>query len=265
MTGIINTVGANAKYTEYARHGNLITIQKKIANMINLHLDERNIQQGFIDILAAGKIAAKNTLNKCAFLTRKNAIQNIKDKFINRNDFTTRQIQVQSVNSTDINTMFSEVGATEKAGYMELQETGGSKKPKRGSSMAIPQISTARRGSKRNLVSRQLYLKELKKNSIKGRVKNQKTYTSKLVARMFMAKKLNKVIAYNKGIFKITGFVKNKNSIHFTKKLIYSTGHKSISVKSKKWFAPAYKKPMEDIQNIYDSEIIKLLRGKDII
>jgi thioredoxin-related protein len=120
-------------------------------------------------------------------------------------------------------------------------------------------------GSKRNLVSKNLYLKNLKKNAIKGNVKNQRTYKGKLVARMFMAKKLNKVIFYNKGIFKITGFTKNRSGIHFTKRLIYMGGQKSAKISATNNFQRALEKPVRDFQNIYYSQIRKLLRMKEII
>ena len=71
--------------------------------------------------------AAAKTVNIQAAQTRKNAIENIKTQFHQRNDFTVRNIRFTSCpeNVTRLEDVQSEVGATERAGYMELQETGG--------------------------------------------------------------------------------------------------------------------------------------------
>jgi hypothetical protein len=123
---------------------------------------------------------------------------------------------------------------------------------------------TARSGSNKNLVSRSLYLKALRKNAVTGTVKKQTGYKGKLIARAYQANKLNKVVVINKGIWKITSFVKSKSGIRFNKKLIYDLKHKTTKVSALKWLEPALQKPLGDFQSIFNSQINKLLRSKII-
>jgi len=231
--------------------------------LISLSLDSEKLNRGFVDILKAQEIATKNTLNTMAFLVRKNSIKNIKSEFITRNNFTERQIRVEKVNSDSLNFMFSEVGASEKAEYMQLQEEGGTKKPKKGNKLAIPQ-NLARGGSNKNLVQKKLYLSKIKRNMVKNTIQKG-TYRSKLVARAYMAKKLNKFLNHSGGIFQIKSFSKSKNSVHFVKNLIYNTKQSQVKIHPRKWFEPALQQPVKDAQNIYNSQIGKLLRQKEII
>lgn len=222
---------------------------------------------GFVNVDKANKIAASNTLNTQAFLSRKNGIKNIEDEFILRNTFTKRQIQVtkQTDMRLAIRNMKSIVGATKKADYLALHEDGGIKRPRKGNRLAMAQ-KTARGGSKRHLVLSRYHLKNIKKKRLHGNYKTATTKKSRFVARAAMAaKKKNYFINLNDNIYQIISFYKIGKRVHFTKKHIYYTGHRTARIDRVIWMKKAIQKPSRDVQNIYNSNIKKLLRQKKII
>ena len=232
---------------------------------IELKLDDKKLQQGFVNIKKAQRIATAKTLNTIAFLSRKNAIKNIQDEYILRNNYTINNIKVTP--HTDmryaIRNMKSIMGATDKISYMRLHEEGGYKKPKRGSSLAIAQLA-ARGGSKRRLVSKNVYLKKIQKSLVKW-PKHAGSKKSKLIAMAYVAFETKKFIIYKKNIYKITSFNKSRRSISFKKKHIYNISQRHAKIKSNKWMWPAIQKPIQDSQNIYNWQISRLLRQEEII
>lgn len=226
-------------------------------------IDEKKLKFGFADITKASEIATKNTLNTVAFLSRKNAIKNINKNFTIRNTFTQRQIQVEKVKeNASLENMWSSVGATEKADYMRLQEEGGTKEGKNGN-ILMAQIE-ARGGDLKNLVSKAMYYKKIKKNIIN--FSNRKgSRKANLIATAYAANKNNKFIKYKDNIYQITSFTKSGDKVSFTKKHIYNVSQKTARIKESKWLEPALQKPVADFQNIFNSNIKKMLRSKHII
>jgi hypothetical protein len=143
---------------------------------------------------------------------------------------------------------------------MELQEKGGSKKSK-GNFISMPQ-SFARGGDKRKVVNRQLYLSKIRRQTVRWS-KRKGSNKSRIVATAYMANKLNKFLSYKNNVYKINSFSKSNNKITFKKSHIYNF-QKSAKVKSAAWLEPATRKPIADSQNIYNSQVKKLLT-KDII
>ena len=231
---------------------------------IKIKFDDRKLHRGFVNIQKANQIATSNTLNSMAFLSRRNAINIIKEQFIIRNRFTESQLQVnKAAESMPLNAMQSSFGATEKADYMLLQNEGGNRKPKRGAALAIPQIP-ARMGSKKRTVSKNEYLRTIKKQMIKGQIQNPGTRKSNTVARAYVAFNQKKYLRYDDNIYKIISFKKSRNHIHFRKKHIYNIQHKNPKIKATNWMEKSVERPISDAQNIYNSQINKLLR-KDVI
>ena len=110
--------------------------------------------------------ACINTVNIQAASSRKEGIINIKKNLTLRNTWTERNIVYTqcSQNVTDITQIQSEVGATERAEYMERQEKGGMHKAK-GNKLAIPS-TMARGGANNKKVKPSLYLS--KNNLVSG-------------------------------------------------------------------------------------------------
>jgi hypothetical protein len=232
---------------------------------INLNIDTEKINRGFVDIEKASNRAAKNTLNIVAAISRRNYVKNVKDNLILRNNFTTRNIQYEKTETEDISQMETRVGARDRAEYMDPLEKGGKRRSKRGSALAIPQLF-ARGGSNRRLVTRQNYLRKLKSKKVKGKFK--KKFRSKKamgVARAAVAYREKKVLRYSDNIFLIASFKKNKSRIQFKKKHLYNLSQRTAKIKSRKMLLPAIEKPVHDSQNIYNSQMKKLLKSTEII
>ena len=62
---------------------------------IKLDIDVEKINRGFIDINKASNMAARNTLNIIAAITRKNFVKNVQDNFTLRNKFTVGNIRFE--------------------------------------------------------------------------------------------------------------------------------------------------------------------------
>ena len=232
--------------------------------MFQLDFDESATKRGFANIKRAQSIAVSNTLNVQAAITRRGYLKNANDSLIMRNTFTKRNIRFDKNENRVISRMESRAGATEKADYMALQEEGGSRKPKRGSNLAIPQ-KASRGGSNRRVVTRSLYLKKLKKKSVTGPHRRAGTKSSRTVASAFIAKKTGKVFHHSDNIYQITSFTKSKDRVKFRKKHIYNLSETRTRVTGQPMLKPAALKAGRDGQNIYNSQVRKLLRQKKII
>lgn len=232
---------------------------------ISMHIETEKINRGFIDINKASNMAARNTLNIIAAITRKNFVKNVQDNFTLRNKFTVRNIRFEKTESLDIFSMVTRAGATEKAGYLKTHEEPEIRKPKSGSHLAIPQTA-ARSGSNRRVVSRTHYLRTINKRTVKGKfTKNFRSKKAQNVARAFVAYNKKFYYKHSENIYLVVSFRKMGNNIRFSKQHIYNVSEKSVHIRQTKSLEPAIKKPVQDAQNIYNSQMNKLLRQKDII
>ena len=200
--------------------------------------------------------AAINTVNIQAAMTRKNAIKNIHEDLTIRNTFTERSIVFTQCpkNTKNYNKIQSQVGALERADYMERQEEGGKRKPKNGTHLAIP-TNTARGGSRSNLIRPEFSVKKMKK--VKKDKKNR-TFKSKLVAKAYIAWKQNKVLNYNNNTFIVKNFMKTDGTVSFDLDKIYDSLHTETKTPATPWLEPATLYPAEQQQNIFNNEMKKL-------
>jgi hypothetical protein len=239
---------------------------------IKILFDDEKLKRGFVDIEKANRIATARTLNTIAGLSRKNAIRNIKADFVLRNEFVIGTgptgkggsiVFDQAKIKNEIKDQRSVIGLLDRADFMKLQEEGGIKRPRRGNNLAIAQ-NAARGGSKRSLVSKNLYLSKIKNESLKWPQRGG-SKKARLVAMAYIAQKTKKYFRYKNNIYQVTTFNKSKNRISFQKKHLYNMTQKNARIKSNPWMYPAIQKPVQDAQNIYNSQIRKLLRQKQII
>lgn len=226
----------------------------------SVKLDDAEVKRNFSHTLEAQVKAASATLNIMAALTRKNYIREAETSLTLRNTFTKRNIQFEKVQTRVLSKMQSSVGATERAGYMELQEEGGVRKPKRGNRLAIPQRA-ARGGSNRSTVRRERYIRKVGRQKIKGpfRAANQ-SKKSRLVAMAFMANKLGKSLKLNGNIYMVSSFNKSKNSPRFKLLHLYNVSQSQTTVRKNPMLMPSTRKPVADAQRIYNSQAKKLAR-----
>lgn len=80
--------------------------------------------------------ASRNALNAVAFAAREQWQRELQFAMTLRNDWTRRSIQVTKAKGTDVASMESKVGSA--AGYMEVQEHGGTERKKHKHGVAIP-------------------------------------------------------------------------------------------------------------------------------
>lgn len=224
---------------------------------IKMEFDDRKLQRGFVDIEKANVIASKNTLNTMAALTRRNAVRTIGSDFINRNNFTQRQIQFDKAEGEKLSSLTARVGATEKAGYMALQEPGGERKPSgSGKSLAIA-TNAARGGSKSSTIDSSLRLGRIKTSGY-GRKKKPTSRKAKILRRAQIAFEQNKFLRTVSGIYRVISF---NSDGYFKTETIYNSRERKARVKPSPWLEPSTDQPIRDGQNIYNSQINKLLKG----
>jgi hypothetical protein len=231
------------------------------------------------------------TVNVMAGKARKEAVKNIQKDFINRNNFTARQVQFTPMPQGRfyaISAIHSIVGVTEKASYMARQEEGGEHTPRQGSKLAIP-TDAARGGSFRNPVQRGMKVRDvrrkkmrvhgeaaLRKSQYKGKGKNVPkrtkitTHGSKsswTVARAYIAFKHKLFLPLGgngdeRNLIKITSFVPKGKGRHrkveFDAEQIYNFEHTKTKTKARPFLMPACEKVQKDVAKIYESQMKKL-------
>ncbi len=205
--------------------------------------------------------AATNTVNIQAALGRKNTVRAIKDKFITRNTFTTRQVQYDKMPNGlySLKAIKSTVGITQKADYMERQDKGGTHRPKTGSKLAIP-TDTAR-GGKSKALPRMYRINNVGRKKVKGNFKkNLQSKRARQVARVFEAFKTGKLVSFGNNLHKVTSFTKSGNSIHFKLKQIYNFSKTKTQTPPEPFFEKATEKPARDGQRIFNSQMDKIAK-----
>lgn len=222
-----------------------------------LDIDDK-ITPGFVNFKKANIQAIQNTLNIQAALTRRNAIKNVKDNFVLRNTYTTRNIQFEKTSEKNISKMESRVGALDRADYMKTQELGGQRTDSDGRT-AIGQKGARKAQSRGKPVVKSLYVRRIGKKIVKGPFKkNLKTSKSKIVAAMFVAQKKKLYIKKNENIYFVNSIYSHGGNIKADIKHIYNIQTRPLVIKADPWLLPATFKPARDGANIYKVQIRRL-------
>ncbi|MEL5718739.1 hypothetical protein [Treponema pedis] len=203
--------------------------------------------------------AATNTVNIQASIARKEIINNVKNKFILRNNFTTKQVQFKKMPQGlySLNSIQSTVGITEKASYMERQDKGGIHKPEAGSTLAIP-TDMARGGNKSKQVSRLYRVNRLPSQKVKGPFKkNINSKKARQVARAFVSYKTGKLISFGKNLHQVINFNSSKGRVSFKLKQIYNFSKFKTVTPPTPFFQQSCEKPALDGQRIFNSQMNK--------
>lgn len=205
------------------------------------------------DIKKCQKVAAVNAVNRAAYTARKNAISNVEKNFTLRNNFTTRKIiTTPAKKSASLNDIVAYTGALEQIGYMERQETGGTKRSPSGSNLIIPN-TRARGGSNEKKVRSRFHYNNVIQNTIHWSARK-----NRLVATAFVAAKNKQFIRINNSFFQVTNFRKGKNTVSFKTKQILNLKHKTTYTPAKPWLEPASEYAANLMQDFYNQEMDKL-------
>jgi hypothetical protein len=221
------------------------------------------------DLIEAGI----DTVNVMAAVGRKGAVKNIKEKFINRNTFTARQVRFTPMPQSKyikIAAIHATLGATDKAPWLERQERGGVHKPSRGKTLAIP-TDRARGGNARRAVMAAMRVSTLdkarrvrspEKGDYASRFKSEKAIK---VARAWVAftKGLFIPIGGTKGqrnLFVVTKFFKRRNRVAFKLEQVYKFDQRSTTTKPEPWLLPASEKVARQCQAIFNAQMKRLTK-----
>lgn len=220
--------------------------------IIDIKFDAGKLEKTFHNIEKAHKVAAKNTLNIMAFVSRKNANKIIESEFTLRSNYTKRSIRVEKAeeNSAELQ---SKIGSTAK--YMEMQNEGGVKKT------AAIGLQSIRGGNMNRLISKQYYLQRIKKQMIQGKGRRGSS-KSRFVARMYMAEKLGKFVRIGNKILRVNSFSSQKGRVNARTSIAYTIGT-NVRVKATKWLNRSIEKPINDAGNIYQRELKKQWKNID--
>jgi hypothetical protein len=223
------------------------------------------------------------TVNVMAAVGRKGAVKNVQEKFINRNTFTTRQIQFTPMPESKyvkIAAIQATLGALDTAPWLARQEEGGKHTPSRGQTLAIP-TDRARGGSIRNAVAAAMRVSRLGKRRRVGgnpRKFKQKTKGGKVITRKpknYNSQKALKVarawVAFEKGLlvpvgdtkgqrnlFAVTSFYKTRDRVAFKLEQVYKFDRPFTVTKAEPWLLPASEKVASQCQAIFNAQINKL-------
>lgn len=209
------------------------------------------------DIKKCQKVAAVNAVNRAAFTARKNAISNVEKNFTLRNNFTTKKIiTTPAKKSASLNDIVAYTGALEQIGYMERQETGGTKRSPSGSNLIIPN-TRARGGSNSKKVQSRFRYSNVALNTVRWSSKSG-SRKARLVATAFVAAKNKKFIRLNNSFFQVTNFRKGKKAVSFKTKQILNLKHKTTYTPANPWLEPASEYAANLMQDFYNQEMDKL-------
>jgi hypothetical protein len=217
--------------------------------------------------------AAIATVNVMAAVGRKGAVKNVKEKFINRNTFTARQVQFTPMPQSKyikIAAIHATLGATDKAPWLERQEKGGVHKPSQGKTLAIP-TDRARGGSVRSAVKANMRVSSIGKRK---RVRGPKPRD---YAARFKSEKAIKVarawVAFTEGMFipigdtngqrnlyVVTKFFKSRDRAAFKLEQVYKFDQPSTTTKAEPWLLPASEKVASQCQAIFNAQMKRLAK-----
>lgn len=202
--------------------------------------------------------AGISTVNIVAASARNNAKREIENKFTLRNNFTTNQLRFTPCGNSvqSLSQIKSETGIMEKAGYMARQEQGGTHRNKNGGNLVIP-TTKARGGSNEKKVRRSYYYSAIKDRVIRGST-NFSSHKAALVARAFVAAKIQGFIRMNNSIFKVSSFRKAGKNISFKSTHILNLKHQSTHTPKKEWLEPASERAAQMMQDVFNQQMDKL-------
>ena len=235
----------------------------EIADMV--YDDPDKVHLLSVDIKEKLVKAAIATVNVKAALARKEALNNIKDDFTLRNNFTTAQVQFTPMpeGRYSISAIHSSIGVTEKAQYMARQEEGGEHTPSQGNTLAIP-TDVARGGSVRRPVVSTLRVGKInRRRRVHGEpTRDYKSQKAFLVARAF--------VAFSEGLFlpwggsgdqrnlhEVTAFQKKESDVNIETEQVYKFDQEKTITEAQPWLMPACEKVDADSQDIFNSQMKK--------
>ena len=180
--------------------------------------------------------AVRSALNTVAFEAQTLARKHIKQKFIVRNQWTYRNVQVQKATGLNIDTMFSSMGSTEQ--YMKDQELGNSavksKNSKKGHPIPTPYASGESSVPRQKLPRGAMRRKNIKLKK-KARPAGRKARNAAAIREAAKRGGRNRFVwlemsGHKKGVYKVIG-PKSKTRI----KKVLDMSRKTVRIQKRPW------------------------------
>jgi hypothetical protein len=198
--------------------------------------------------------AVRQTLNDLAFATRKNAIDIIGDKMIERNRWTRGSIRLEKAQGVDTRRMMSVVGST--ADYMEKQEFGHTERKTAITTSyasgegenAKPRRRVARKANRMSSI-------KLKRQRNRGKTRAQRNLITVRMAAKNKVKHIYLDLGKRKGIFTVTGG-KRKPRV----RMVQALGHRNVVTPRNPWLRPATDKSVKRRDRFYRQALTFQLR-----
>lgn len=205
-----------------------------------------------------------NTVNLQAGGARK-IIQTktLPDALTLRNNFAKNSIVYTQCkkNVTNINDIKSEVGAQERAGFLVIQETGGTRKPSADKKKLPIYTDAARIGKSRSRLVRKDFSKGNVFKNLADSPSNLPTRKRRAI-RMYNAYKQKIFAGFKNTIFRVTKAKKDSDTgrIHFETEQILNLKYHSVQLKQREWLRPAINHMSELGQTIFEQQMDKITR-----
>lgn len=201
--------------------------------------------------------AGVSTVNIVAANARKNAQANIAGSFTTRNNFTVNSVRFTRCPGSvrRLADVRSQMGITERAGYMARQETGGTRRSNTGANLIIP-TTTARGGSNAQRVRQKYYWSKVKPKLVTSNRGGSRK--ASLVARASIAAKTGGFVRSKDIISKVSNFRFTRGAPRFRLTPILNLKHRTTQTPQTEWLAPAGEAAAKDMQAIFNSQMEKL-------
>jgi hypothetical protein len=232
-----------------------------------LTFDDRQIKRYEADLKTFAKrafpFATKNTVNQAAFTAQRIGREGIKHDFILRNPHTVRSIQVEQTRTLNVRNQAATVGSI--APYMEQQEFGGTKVKRGKEGVPIPTSYSAGQGEnaqpRTRLPRRPNTLPNIRlSNRRTGRgSKKQRNFIAVKQAAQSGQKFVFMDLTRRRGIFRVLGGKRNPRV-----KMIWDLSSKTTQIPRRPWLAPAVRKTIPMIPQIYKNSLVYQLKRHNI-
>ena len=200
--------------------------------------------------------AGINTVNIVAASARNNAVRNIQNEFILRNNFTAGGVKFTPCSSSvkTLSEISSTTGIDEKRGYMARQEQGGIRKSSSGSNLVIPNTNARKGKSNASLVSNRYRYANIKQNFYK----RQGSSKMALAVAAFNAAQHQGFIRIDNTIFQVSRFESKRDNRMFVAKPVLNLKHSATQTPKKEWLEPASEYAAQMMQDVFNQQMDKL-------
>lgn len=200
--------------------------------------------------------ATRSTLNTAAFMASKEAQENIRGGFVNRNKFTVNSIRVEKSKTLKISNQESKVGSI--APYMNVQEEGGivTSQGQHGVPLPTNEAANQSRGA-RPRTKLPIPTNRLKNIKIGGKMARAKSAKQAIFLTLLDAARKKRKFVFlatsrRAGIFRITGEKDHRGHIRKIKtKMMYNLSQRSVNIRPRPWLKPAFDEAMKKMPEIY--------------